>query len=99
MRRLVATVIVVVCGYSGGAFLHADRPDLAICTWLIAAFIAAAWILGDVPAEERYIHVPRALARVVCFLYGHYAPTTRPGWSWQTCRMCRRPVCVFRRPA
>jgi hypothetical protein len=87
----------VACGNVGGMFLQAGRLDLAICTWLVAALVAFAWIFGDVPARER--RLPGPVAWLVCHVNGHYARTRRPGWSWQRCRRCGRPTFVFRRPA
>lgn len=97
MRRVVAMGLCGGCGYGGGHFLQAGRLDLAICTWLVAALVAVAWTLGDVSQHDR--RLPRPVARLMCAVNGHYAPTQRPGWSWQRCRMCGNPTWVFRRPA
>lgn len=84
------------CGYCGGLFLQTGRPDLAICTWLVAALVAASWMFGDVSQRDR--RLPRLVAWIVCAVNGHYSPTSRPGWSWQACQTCRQTVWVFRRP-
>lgn len=97
MRRAAAMGLCVGCGYGGGTFLQAGRLDLALCTWLVAALVAFAWIFGDVSEHER--RLPGPVAWLVCTVNGHYAPTQRPGWSWQRCRTCGQAVCVFRRPA